>query len=133
MSASKPIVLFDGVCNLCNSTVQFIIKHDPEAKILFSSLQGNFGQNTLRKHGLQTDNFDTFLFIKEGQIYDRSSAFLQMSAELQRPYKYLQFLSFVPKPIRDGVYSLISKNRYRLFGKSKVCMIPSKELKSRFL
>lgn len=133
MEQEKPIVLFDGHCNLCNNVVQFIIKHDPNAKILFSSLQGNHGQSLLRRHDLPTQDFDTFLLLKKGILYDRSTAFLEVCKELDGPINQIQVLRMIPKGFRDSLYSFVAKNRYSIFGKSETCLIPSPELKSRFL
>jgi predicted DCC family thiol-disulfide oxidoreductase YuxK len=130
---SKPIVLFDGVCNLCNGSVQFVIKRDPQAKFLFASLQSDIGQAILKDFGLNTHDFDTFILIDNGIAYTRSTAALRVAKELDSPIKFLQIFTLVPSFIRDLFYIFVAKNRYRFFGKQDQCMLPSPELKTRFL
>lgn len=129
----KPLVLFDGVCNLCSASVQFIIEHDPEGKILFASLQSERGQAILQHFGMRTDDFDTFVLIENGQAYTRSTAVLREVRYFSGLWKYLYALIIVPRPIRDFVYNIVAKNRYRWFGKKNECWLPTPELKMRFL
>ncbi len=129
----KPLVLFDGVCNLCSASVQFIIEHDPEGKIMFASLQSERGQAILQHLGMKTDDFDTFILIENGQAYTGSTGVLKEVRYFSGLWKYLYVLIVVPRPIRDFFYNIIAKNRYRWFGKKKECWLPSPELKMRFL
>ena len=129
----KPLVLFDGVCNLCSAAVQFVIEHDPEGKIMFASLQSERGQAILQHLGMQTEVFDTFVFIENGQVYTRSTAALKEVRYFSGLWKYLYALIIVPKPIRDFVYNIVARNRYRWFGKKNACWLPTPELKMRFL
>lgn len=129
----KPLVLFDGVCNLCSASVQFVIEHDPEGKILFASLQSERGQAILTHFGMKTDDFDTFVLIENGQAYTRSTAVLREVRYFSGLWKYLYALIIVPRPIRDFFYNIIAKNRYRWFGKKNECWLPTPELKMRFL
>jgi predicted DCC family thiol-disulfide oxidoreductase YuxK len=129
----KPLILFDGVCNLCNGSVQFIIKHDKESKFLFASLQSDAGQEILTHFGMRTDDFDTFILLDKGKIYTKSSGVLKEASILGGWFKIFTIFYLVPTFIRDLFYSFVAKNRYRMFGKKEFCMIPTPELKARFL
>ena len=130
---NNPIVLFDGVCNLCNSSVQFLIRHDQKNTLRFASLQSEAGQTLLQKFNLPTNVFNSFVLVEDEKVYLRSSAALKVASYLGGFWKILQILWIVPRFVRDGVYNLIAKNRYRWFGKKTECMIPTPELKARFL
>jgi predicted DCC family thiol-disulfide oxidoreductase YuxK len=131
--ASKYIVLFDGVCNLCNRSVQFILKRDKKKQFQFGSLQGKTGQEYLRKYHLPADQFHSFMLIEGNVLYTRSTAVLRMLKYLGRGWQLLYVFIYIPQPIRDGVYSLIASNRYKLFGKKDQCSIPTAEERERFL
>lgn len=130
----KPVLFFDGVCNLCNGAVQFIIRHDREAKIHFASLQSALGKEA-RKAVLASKGKvpDSLIFLDEGIYYTESEAALRVAAYLDGGWKTLRHLRVFPKFLRDAVYALVAKSRYRLFGKRRACMLPTPELKSRFL
>ena len=132
-NSQQHILLFDGVCNLCNSIVQFTIKNDPKGKFKFASLQSESGQALLKNLGLPTDDLDSFVFIKGNNYFLKSSAGLNVLKELGGIWKLFYILIIFPKPLRDFVYGLIAKTRYRIFGKRDVCMVPTDELKQRFL
>lgn len=127
------ILLFDGVCNLCNGIVQFIIKHDPNAKFKFASLQSETGQALLRMFGLKTDDFDTFVLVRGEKYFVRSSAVLRVLDELGGIWKLFYVFIFLPAPLRDFFYNAIANSRYKLFGRRESCMVPTAELKQRFL
>lgn len=129
----KRIVLFDGVCNLCNAAVQFIIDRDSEGKFVFTSLQSPTGSALLEKFGLSTTNFDTFVLIENDSIFTKSTAALKVARQLDGLWKLTYILIVVPAFLRDAVYGFIAKNRYRWFGKEENCRIPTPELKQRFL
>ena len=129
----KPIILFDGVCNLCNQSVQFVIRHDSKAKFNFAPLQSEFANSKLREFSFPTDELNTILLIKNNKLFQKSSAALEVSKSLNGLWPALYFFIIVPTFIRDWVYDRISKNRYSWFGKKDECMIPTQELKSRFL
>ena len=129
---NKKIVLFDGVCNLCNSSVQFIIEKDIENQFQFASLQSEFGQEFLKKHSLNTQKFDSIILVDGNQYFTQSSAALKIGEHL-KGFKWLKIFWVVPKFIRDFVYSIISKNRYKWFGKQENCWLPTPELKEKFL
>jgi predicted DCC family thiol-disulfide oxidoreductase YuxK len=128
-------VLFDGVCNLCSAAVQFVIKRDKQSKFRFASLQSTYAKDLLANYFSQKRNTDLYsIFLVEGdKIYSRSDAALRIARHLRGGWRLLSLLRFIPRFIRDAVYNLISRNRYRLFGKKEVCMIPSPELKDRFV
>ncbi|MEC0696736.1 thiol-disulfide oxidoreductase DCC family protein [Bacillus atrophaeus] len=127
------VLLFDGVCNLCNGAVQFIIKRDPDGLISFSSLQSETGQRLLKLNGLPTEYFDSFVFIEDGKVYTKSTAAIKVFRHLRGAWRFSVVLLAVPRPVRNMVYSLIAKNRYKWFGKKNECMLPSPAIKKRFL
>ena len=127
------ILLFDGVCNLCNSIVQFIIKRDPKGKFKFSSLQSESGQALLRQFGLPTNDFDSFVFISGDKYFLKSSAGLHVLKELGGVWKVFFMFIIFPRPLRDFIYNIIAKTRYRIFGKRDTCMVPTPDIKQRFL
>ena len=131
---SQPVLYFDGVCNLCNGAVQFVIRHDRGAAIRFASLQSNAGAAASRKvearYGRRPDSL---LFELGDQIWIESDAALQVARHLNGGWKALSWLRIFPRALRDSVYRLIARYRYRWFGRQDACMIPSPELKSRFI
>jgi predicted DCC family thiol-disulfide oxidoreductase YuxK len=133
MNSPHPIVLFDGVCNLCNRSVQFIIKKDKKKQFLFASLQGKTGGGFLKKIDLPANVFNSFILIEGENIYTKSAAALRIAKQLGGGWKLLYGLMIIPRFIRDAVYNLIAKNRYKWFGKRDECMIPTPELQERFL
>jgi predicted DCC family thiol-disulfide oxidoreductase YuxK len=130
---AKNIVLFDGVCNLCNGLVRFIIKRDRTGKFKFASLQSEIGQQWLQRFGLAKNEFESFVLIRGDKYYLKSAAALKMLRELGGIWKAFYVFIVVPRPVRDFIYDLIAKSRYKIFGKRDVCMIPTPELKERFL
>jgi predicted DCC family thiol-disulfide oxidoreductase YuxK len=133
MNDSSPVILFDGVCNLCNTAVQFVIERDPTAIFRFAALQSDFGQAILAKNAVNTEGGDTMILVENGQVYDRSTAALRIAKSLSGGIQLLSVFLIVPKPIRDFFYKIIARNRYRWFGKQESCWLPTKELKARFL
>jgi predicted DCC family thiol-disulfide oxidoreductase YuxK len=128
----KPVILFDGVCNLCSSSVQFILKRDKENKFLFASLQSIYGQELLKQFDLPTDTFNSFILFQDEKIFTRSTAALKMFSQLKN-WGWVKIFWIVPKFIRDAVYNVIAKNRYKWFGKKNECWLPTPDLKTRFL
>ncbi|MBU9721932.1 thiol-disulfide oxidoreductase DCC family protein [Bacillus alkalicola] len=126
------IILFDGVCNLCNGSVQFIIKRDHERYFKFASLQSDVGQSLVKEYNIPND-MDSFILIDGDNYYLKSSAALRVARKLSGGWRLLYPFIIVPPPIRNIFYHLIAKNRYRLFGKRDSCMMPSPEMKNRFL
>jgi predicted DCC family thiol-disulfide oxidoreductase YuxK len=127
------ILLFDGVCNLCNSVVNFIIKRDSKEKFKFASLQSERGQALLKKFGLRTNDFDSFVFISGEEYFLKSSALLHVLRELGGVWKLFYAFIIFPRPVRDLVYSIVAKTRYRIFGKRDTCIIPTPEVNRKFL
>lgn len=128
----SPVILFDGVCNLCNGSVLFIIKRDPQAKFRFASLQSDFGRQQLLKFN-RSATLESVLLIEADKLYDKSTAALKIASKLSGLWPLLSIFRVVPKSWRDGVYTWIARNRYQWFGKREACMIPTPELKSRFI
>ncbi|MET0287149.1 MAG: DCC1-like thiol-disulfide oxidoreductase family protein [Polyangiales bacterium] len=133
MTASpKSLLLFDGVCNVCNAAVLFIVDRDPKAHFQFASLQSELGERTLREHGLPLD-LNTVVLIEGGKAYTRSSAALRVARGLRWPWPLLFALMVIPRALRDAAYLAFASRRYALFGKSEQCRIPTPELRSRML
>lgn len=133
MQSQNPIILFDGVCNLCNNSVQFVIKHDEQGKFKFAALQSETGQALLKQYGLPQTGVDSFVLVQNEKVYLKSTAALYVAKQLDGPVKLLIGFIIVPAFIRNAVYNLIAKNRYKWFGKKDHCMIPTPALKARFL
>ena len=130
----KKLLLFDGVCNLCNSSVQYVIKHDKNNVFLFTALQSEVGQNIVKHYNIDTSRVDSILLYTPGKgIQYKSTAALKVASQLGFPINLLTIFLIVPKVIRNWVYDFIAKNRYKWFGKKDACMIPTPELKSKFL
>jgi predicted DCC family thiol-disulfide oxidoreductase YuxK len=127
------VVLFDGVCNLCNGSVQFIIRHDPAGRFRFASLQSEAGQALLRRHGLDPEDLFSVILVEDGRAHSRSDAALRIAAGLSGGWRAAGALRVVPRPLRDLVYGWVARNRYRWFGRQDACMIPTPELRGRFL
>lgn len=126
------VILFDGVCNFCNATINFVIDHDADHRFRFASLQSAYGQRVLAKNGRATTDFDTVLLLREGKLYQKSEAALEI-ARFLRGWAWLYIFRFVPRFLRDAVYNLIAKNRYRIFGKTESCRIPTPEERALFI
>lgn len=133
MSGANPVVLFDGVCNLCNGSVNFLLDRDHRETFRFASLQSDAGQRLLAEHGLPADDFDSFVLVEEGRAYTRSTAALRVARRLGFPWRLASLLLVIPAFLRDPFYDLVAKNRYRWFGKEETCRVPTPELRARFL
>jgi predicted DCC family thiol-disulfide oxidoreductase YuxK len=131
--SEHPVILFDGVCNFCNGAVNFVLKQDKKGIFRFAPLQSEAGQNLLNQYRLSKETFDSFVLIKKGKIYTRSTAALKVLNDLPWYWKEAQVLWIVPKFLRDAIYDFIARNRYKWFGKKEQCMIPTAERRSRFL
>lgn len=127
------ILLFDGVCNLCNSAVQFVIKRDKKKKFLYTSLQSKTGQKLLLKYGLNLSDFDSFILIENEKYFTKSTAALKIAKGLGGIWSMLYIFIIIPKFSRNAIYDFIARNRYKWFGKRDECMLPSPEFKDRFL
>ena len=128
----ETVVLFDGVCNFCNGAVNFIIRHDPAKKFRFAPLQSEFGEQMRAKFGI-ADDVDSIILIENDKAYLHSTAALKVGKKLGFPWSIGYASIVLPSPIRDWFYKLFAKYRYKLFGKKEVCMIPTPDVKERFL
>ena len=129
----QPIVLFDGVCNLCNGAVQFIIRHDKKNIFMFASLQSEVGRKILEQYNFPLDELNSFILIENNKAYTRSTGALTVAKKLNGLWPLLYGFIIIPKFIRDSIYNWVAGNRYKWFGKKDACMIPTPELKARFL
>lgn len=131
---NKKLVLFDGVCNLCNNSVQFIIKHDKKDLFLFAALQSRAGQEIIKLFNINAEETDSvLLYSKKDGLSQKSTATLKIACHLGFPYNLLVVFFIVPISIRNWVYDLIARNRYQWFGKKDTCMVPKPNLQSKFL
>jgi predicted DCC family thiol-disulfide oxidoreductase YuxK len=133
MQNDHKIILFDGVCNLCNGAVVFIIKRDKKNVFKFAALQSEIGQELTSKFNIDTSQVDSIILIDGEKHYEKSTAALRIARELSGGYPLLYGFMVLPGFLRNAVYDYIARNRYKWFGKKESCMIPTPELKSRFL
>ena len=127
------ILLFDGVCNFCNGSVNFIIERDKIGYFKFAPLQSEIGQKLLDEYKIDKENTDSVILIEDEKVYTHSTAALRVARRLDGFWKYFYAFIIVPRPIRDFFYKLFAKNRYRLFGKQDACMLPTAAIRARFL
>jgi predicted DCC family thiol-disulfide oxidoreductase YuxK len=127
------IILFDGVCNLCNYSVNFIISRDRRAYFRFASLQSPVGQELLQQYELSNATLDSVILLDNGRMYQRSTAALRITRRLRQPWPLCYAFIIIPKFIRDLIYNFIARNRYRWFGQRDLCRVPTPEERSRFL
>jgi predicted DCC family thiol-disulfide oxidoreductase YuxK len=132
-ASDRPTVLFDGVCNLCHASVLFVIDRDPAGRFAFASLQSDTGRRLLAAHGRDAADLGTVVLVEDGRCFVRSTAALRIARRLSGAWPLLYLLIAVPRPIRDAVYAWVARNRYRWFGRSDACRIPSEDLASRFI
>lgn len=131
--AEQYVVIFDGVCNFCNGAVSFIIKRDHGNKFVFAPMQSPAAQRLIHQHGVTNVGFDTFLLIKNERCYLRTHAALEITKDLSGFWFLFRIFYVVPRPVRDYFYRLFARNRYRVFGKSERCMLPTEAVKNKFL
>lgn len=131
--SSQSVIFFDGVCNLCNSTVQFVIKHDRRQYFKFAALQSEFAQEQLSGFVLKAKRGDSFVLVEDGKVYEQSTAALRVAKKLSGFWRLLYIFIVVPPFVRDAVYNFVARNRYKWFGKQESCWVPTPDLKSRFL
>lgn len=129
----KPILLFDGHCNFCNSTVQFVAKHEKKSRLYFTSLQSSAGRELLEHYQIDPAKTDSLVFIENNKAYVKSAAALRITKYMKGFYPILTVFLIVPAFIRNAVYDYIARHRYKWFGRSESCMLPDKELARRFL
>lgn len=127
------LVIFDGICNLCNGAVQWIIRRDPTMNIRFVALQSPKAQQILRNHGINGHTIESIIVIDTERVYSESDAALRICRYLRWPWPIIYHLRIIPRPWRDAIYRWIARNRYRWFGKRVQCMIPTPTQQNRFL
>ena len=139
MSTGGPILFYDGVCGLCNTLVQFLLRHDKHGRLRFASLQSDFAEKVLRRHGFDSKDLDTLHVVENYEqpnerLLQRSDAVLRAARELGGHWSVLAAVAkIVPRPLRDIAYRFVAQNRYRVFGKYETCMLPDPNQRSRFL
>ncbi|EAQ40009.1 hypothetical protein MED134_04629 [Dokdonia sp. MED134] len=130
---TKKIILFDGVCNLCNGAITFIIQRDKKDLFRYAPLQSEIGKELAAKHHIDLDKVDSIILVTEDKAYAKSTAALRIAKQLSAGWPLLAVFLILPRFLRDAVYDFIARNRYKWFGKKEACMIPTPELKSKFL
>ena len=139
MPTNGPILFYDGVCGLCNTLVQFLLRHDKQGRLRFASLQSDFAEKVLRRHGFDPKDLDTLHVVEnheqsDDRLLQRSDAVLRAGRELGGHWSVLAVMAkIVPRPLRDIAYRFVAQNRYRVFGKYETCMLPDPDQRSRFL
>ena len=130
---SGSIILFDGVCNLCNASVKFIIKHDPGKRFQFAAIQSEIAKEMLKGRNHSITNPESLILIENYQMHQRSTAVLKIARNLNGLFRVFYVFIIIPRPIRDFFYDLIARNRYHIFGKKDRCMIPEQDIENRFV
>jgi predicted DCC family thiol-disulfide oxidoreductase YuxK len=133
ISSTDKVILFDGVCKLCNAWSNFIIQHDHQHVYKLCSVQSDEGQKILKHFGLPTDVFDSMLYVEGDAVYKQSDAFFNVVTQLGFPWKVVCIFRIIPKPLRNWLYDRIALNRYRLFGKYDACLLPTADHEARYL
>lgn len=134
MENDKKIILFDGVCNLCNSSVQFVIKRDKKDRFRYAALQSDIGKQLVQERNIDSRQVDSIILIEPGvAYYTKSDAALEIAKDLGGFWSLLVVFQWVPTSIRNAVYDFVARNRYKWFGKKEACMVPTPELKAKFL
>ncbi len=134
MKTNKKTILFDGVCNLCNSTIRFVIKHDGKDLFRYAALQSEIGRKLVSEHNIDTSNVDSIILIEPGiAYYTKSDTALKIGRSFGGLWKLMVVFTWIPVSFRNIIYDLIAKNRYRWFGKRDACMVPTPELRNKFL
>jgi predicted DCC family thiol-disulfide oxidoreductase YuxK len=128
-----PLVLFDGVCNLCSFSVQFLVPRDRDGRLRFAAIQSEPGQAVLRRHGLPPRDWDSFVLLDGGRVYLKSAAIFRIVRFLRWPWPLLGIFAWMPRILADWLYDRVARNRYALFGRKQHCMMPSAELRAKFL
>lgn len=128
-----PVLLFDGVCNLCNASVQWVLLRDKKDQFRFAALQSDVGRQLLQAHGLSSETLDSVVVVSGGRVLTHSDAPLEIVRLLGGIWSWLYVFRWIPRRLRDGIYRFVARNRYRWFGKKETCMLPRPEWKERFL
>jgi predicted DCC family thiol-disulfide oxidoreductase YuxK len=133
ISMREPLILFDGVCNLCNAWVRFLVRHDPAGIFRFVPQQSPIGQAIIEEHLRGASQLSSVILIEDNSIYTESDAVLQILARLSPPWSWIALLRILPRRIRDACYRFVVRHRYQWFGRTEVCQIPSADIRSRFV
>lgn len=134
MEGGKKIILFDGVCNLCNEVIQFVIKRDKKDVFRYAALQSELGEQLTKERGIDTSKVDSFVLIEPGVAYFvKSDAALEIAKDFGGMWKLFQLFQWIPTSFRNVVYDFVARNRYKWFGRKDQCMIPTPELQAKFL
>jgi len=132
VNAASSVILFDGVCNLCNAGVQFVVARDPAGHFQFAPLQSAAAARLIASSGVRSLP-DSIVLVEDGRVWTQSTAALRIARRLRFPWPAAYAMIVVPRPMRDWIYNLVARNRYRWFGKREVCMVPTPALRARFL
>lgn len=127
------VVIFDGVCNLCAGTVRFIVRHEARPTLRFVALQSPAGARLMREHGFDPGDVKSFVLVADGRAYSKSDAAIRITRHLRGAWRALAVMKAVPRPVRDWAYDRVAGNRYRWFGRTDACMVPTPELRARFI
>lgn len=127
------LIIFDGVCNLCTKSVHFILRHESGQVLRFTPLQSSTGSSIMQELGLNPMDAETFVLLSDGNVFVRSDAAIRLSGYLRGGWRFLGLFRVIPRPIRDWAYGLIARNRYRWFGRYEHCMVPSAQIRDRFI
>jgi predicted DCC family thiol-disulfide oxidoreductase YuxK len=127
------LMVFDGVCNFCSGSVAAVLRMDRRGAIRFTPLQSPFGRAIAARHGLDVDNPQSFVFLDHGEPLEASDAMVALARRLDPPWRWLAVFQLVPRALRDGLYGLVARNRYRLLGKRDTCMVPDPAVRARFI
>lgn len=133
VTADKTVVLFDGVCNFCNATINFLIEHDPTDRFRFAAQQSDIGQQVMREHGLTDLMLNTIIVFDNGKVLTESGGALRLARYMPFPWRMLSWFMIVPSFLRNWGYRLIAKNRYKMFGQADACRMPTPEIRAKFL
>ena len=129
----NPVIFFDGICNLCNRSVKFILKNESKPQFLFASLQSDAAKNILLQYNIKNIDPTSILLLSNDKVYDKSEAVLEICKNLERPWRVFTIFKYLPVRLRDSLYELVARNRYQWFGKKNSCTMQMAEYKNRFL
>ncbi|MGL4399346.1 MAG: thiol-disulfide oxidoreductase DCC family protein [Luteolibacter sp.] len=129
----RPILLFDGVCNLCHGSVRFVLRHERQSELRFCALQSEEGTRLLSLHGISKDYLGSLVLVEGRSIFLKSDAALRVTCYLKWPWSWCRAAMILPRGLRDFAYDVIARNRYRWFGRHDACLLPTEELRSRLL
>jgi predicted DCC family thiol-disulfide oxidoreductase YuxK len=131
--SSHPVVLFDGVCGLCTFSIRFVLARDRKRVFRFATIQSDFGQRVYRHFGLDPDSPETFVVLSNHHVYTRSDAALEIASRLGRTWRIFLIAKLIPRPVRDLLYRVVARHRYRWFGRSETCLLPDESIRKLFL